>query len=430
MHKVSGKWKTWNTSDLIRQHVLDIGDGYRAKNSEMGSIGLPFARAGNINEGFRFDDADILHEQSVSRAREKIAKSGDVVFTSKGTVGRFAFVKDNTPRFVYSPQLCYWRVLDRSVLRARFLYYWMQSPAFLNQVHQVKGLTDMADYVSLADQRRMTISAPDIDAQEAVAKVMGAYDDLIENNTRRIRILEEIAHMICREWFVNFRFPGHEKFRMVESEVGIIPMGWRAGLLREMCESIDYGHTASAVAAPIGPKFLRITDIVPDTIDWSSVPYCPEPDRNPQKYRLLEGDIVVARTGATTGYAKRLNKRHPESIFASYLVRLRLKPEHSNRMVGLIMESDDYKRFIKSNLGGAAQPQANAQVLASKPAAIPPSDLQAEFSAVVEPLLDEKEILQIKNANLRQTRDLLLPKLISGEVSVEYLEADAASQVS
>src|SRR5437899_6151093 len=120
--------------------------------------------------------------------------------------------------------------------------------------------------------------------------------------------------------------------------MGPIPKGWRAGLVRDTCESIDYGYTASAVDEPIGPKFLRITDIVPDTIDWASVPYCPLPERNPRKYGLWEGDIVVARTGATTGYAKRLNKRHPESIFASYLVRLRLKPEHSNSMVGLLLE--------------------------------------------------------------------------------------------
>jgi type I restriction enzyme S subunit len=237
-----------------------------------------------------------------------------------------------------------------------------------------------------------------------------------------------MAQMIYREWFVSLRFPGHENVEMVKSEIGSIPKGWRAGLLRDMCESIDYGYTASAVQKPIGPKLLRITDIVPDTIDWPSVPHCPPPDRNPQKYRLLDGDIVVARTGATTGYAKRLNKHHPESIFASYLVRLRVKPEHSNHMVGLLVESDDYKRFIKANLGGAAQPQANAQVLTSMPIAVPPVQIQSEFSEIVKPLLDQKEILQIKNANLRQTRDLFLPKLVSGEISVEDSETEAVAQ--
>jgi type I restriction enzyme, S subunit len=428
MTKTARQWTTWSTADLIRERVLDIGDGYRAKNGEMGSEGLPFARAGNIDGGFQLESADILDQRNVPRAGDKISRSGDVVFTSKGTVGRFAFVKDDTPAFVYSPQLCYWRVLRPSVVHPRYLFYWMQSSDFLNQVQRVKGLTDMADYVSLSDQRRMTLRAPAMPVQIRLVSILSAYDDLIENNTRRIKILEKMAQMICREWFVNFRFPGHELVKMVESEVGPIPMGWRAGLLRDLCESIDYGYTASAVDEPIGPKFLRITDIVPDTIDWPSVPYCPQPDRNPQKYRLLEGDIVVARTGATTGYAKRLNKRHPVSIFASYLVRLRIKSEHSNTMAGLLLESEDYKKFITANLGGAAQPQANAQILASKPVAIPPSELQARFSSITEPLLDQKEILQIKNTNLRQTRDLLLPKLISGEVEVENFETEAVAQ--
>src|ERR1700722_1422070 len=127
MTKTARQWTTWSTAVLIRERVLDIGDGYRAKNSEMGSEGLPFARAGNIDGGFQLESADILDHRNVARAGDKISRSGDVVFTSKGTVGRFAFVKDDTPAFVYSPQLCYWRVLKPSVVHPRYLFYWMQS---------------------------------------------------------------------------------------------------------------------------------------------------------------------------------------------------------------------------------------------------------------------------------------------------------------
>src|SRR5262245_19940507 len=102
-------WCYWEASELIRKGALDIGDGYRAKNSEMGPSGLPFARAGNVNNGFQFDEADILSEESVKLAGDKVSRNGDITFTSKGTFGRFAFVRKDTPRFVYSPQLCYWR---------------------------------------------------------------------------------------------------------------------------------------------------------------------------------------------------------------------------------------------------------------------------------------------------------------------------------
>src|ERR1035441_9168353 len=127
MPRAKLQWPQFTASDLIARKVLYVGDGYRAKNSEMGPTGLPFARAGNINGGFLFDGADLLDEGNVPKAGNKVSVPADIVFTSKGTVGRFAFVRPSTPKFVYSPQLCFWRVLDSSVLDARFLLYWMQS---------------------------------------------------------------------------------------------------------------------------------------------------------------------------------------------------------------------------------------------------------------------------------------------------------------
>lgn len=146
---------------------------------------------------------------------------------------------------------------------------------------------------------------------------------------------------------------------------------WKQVILREICDDISYGFTASASNDIVGPKFLRITDIVPELIDWDSVPHCEIEPQKSDKYLLKAGDIVIARTGATTGYAKRINKT-VDAVFASYLVRIRVKPEHDNRFVGLIVQSDDYKRFIHANLGGAAQPQANAQILTSYPIKLPP----------------------------------------------------------
>jgi type I restriction enzyme S subunit len=145
---------------LIDRRVLAIGDGYRAKREELAAAGLPFARAGNIDAGFLFSDAELLGWDAVSRAGAKVSEPFDVVFTSKGTVGRFAFVSASTPRFAYSPQLCFWRSLDHDALSPFFLYHWMRSWRFLDQVDGVKGQTDMADYVSLTDQRRMRVACP------------------------------------------------------------------------------------------------------------------------------------------------------------------------------------------------------------------------------------------------------------------------------
>lgn len=106
---MAGEWEEHQVELLLREGALLINDGYRAKNSELSNTGIPFARAGNIDGGFHFEDADRVPALTLAKVGLKRSLPGDVVFTSKGTVGRFAFVREGTPEFVYSPQLCYWR---------------------------------------------------------------------------------------------------------------------------------------------------------------------------------------------------------------------------------------------------------------------------------------------------------------------------------
>ncbi len=157
---------------------------------------------------------------------------------------------------------------------------------------------------------------------------------------------------------------------------------WNRVILRKICELVNYGYTASAKSEPVGPKFLRITDIVPSRIDWSTVPHCEISEKNLSRYLLKEGDIVIARTGATTGYAKQIKDEH-QAVFASYLVRIRVNPKYDSRYVGFVVESDEYKRFIQLNLGGSAQPNANAQILTSFPISLPPLTTQRKIAAIL-----------------------------------------------
>lgn len=153
-------------------------------------------------------------------------------------------------------------------------------------------------------------------------------------------------------------------------------------LLRDICDSIEYGYTASSTVDHVGPRFVRITDIVPDILDWESVPYCEIDQKKLAKHRLCTGDIVIARTGATTGWAKYI-KNPPESVFASYLVRIRLKNSVVPRYIGFVVESSIYKEFIQQHMGGAAQPNANAQVLTSFEIPLPPFSVQHRIASVL-----------------------------------------------
>jgi type I restriction enzyme S subunit len=240
---VAGEWTSYDVSALIESGSLVVGDGYRAKNSELTATGLPFARAGNINSGFLFDDADCFPEENIHRVGNKVSQPGDVVFTSKGTVGRFGFVRPETPKFVYSPQLCFWRSVDRELIDSRFLSFWMSGREFFIQFKGVAGQTDMAEYVSLTDQRRMHITLPPVPEQRAIAHILGTLDDKIELNRRMNETLEAMARALFSSWFVDFdpvrakaegRAPGLPKpltdlfpDSFEDSELGQIPRGWR-----------------------------------------------------------------------------------------------------------------------------------------------------------------------------------------------------------
>jgi type I restriction enzyme S subunit len=113
------------------------------------------------------------------------------------------------------------------------LRYWLESPEFLAQALASKGATDMADYINLRDQRRMRITLPPQPLQHQIAEVLGGLDDLIENNRRRIELLEQMAQAIYREWFVRFRYPGHEDATLVDSPLGPIPDGWEVSTCGE-----------------------------------------------------------------------------------------------------------------------------------------------------------------------------------------------------
>ncbi len=189
---------------LIDSNILVINDGYRAKNVELSKCGLPFARAQNINNGFHFDNADYFPVEDIIKVGIKVSRPGDVVFTSKGTVGRLAFVCKDTPKFVYAPQLCFWRSLNHQEIQPRWLYYWMHSSEFFAQYKGVSGQTDMAEYVSLYDQRNMSITVPSLNTQKRIAEILGSLDDKIELNRKQNETLEAMARAVFQSWFVDF----------------------------------------------------------------------------------------------------------------------------------------------------------------------------------------------------------------------------------
>jgi type I restriction enzyme S subunit len=371
---------------------------------------LTFQRGFDITKNAQSDgEVPIVSSSGISSFHNKWkAKGPGVVIGRKGTLGTVHFLRSN-----YWPHDTTLWVKDFKGNVPRFLSYFLQTLRLENFDVGASNPTLNRNHV----HKIKIIFPKKIDTQQKIAAILSAYDEFIENNKRRIALLEKLAEEIYREWFVRFRFPGHEKVKFIKS----MPSDWPVKKLGELVRT-QYGYTASAETEGEGPKFLRITDIVPDAIDWELVPHCKIEEKDEKRYLLREGDIVVARTGATFGYAKRINKRHPKAIFASYLVRLSPKRKSDNIFLGLSVERSAFKDFILMFDTGAAQPQANATTMALFPVLYPPELLLADFNRIVEPILDEKELLLDQVSVLSRTRDFLLFRLVSGKLSVENLD--------
>jgi type I restriction enzyme S subunit len=405
-------WKTYSIEKLIEEKILFIGDGYRAKNSELSSFGIPFARGANINKGFLFEDADRFPYENLARIGNKISHIGDVVFTSKGTVGRFAYVNDAIEQFVYSPQLCFWRVLDKEWIEPLFLFYWMQGREFFLQYSGVKGQTDMADYVSLTDQRRMRITLPPPLEQHAIAEILGSLDDKIELNRRMNETLETMARAIFKSWFVDFD-PVHAKARgeqpvgmdeetaalfpdsFEESELGLIPSGWRVGRLDDLLV-LKRGFDL--------PERERIAGDYP-IVAASGI------SGTHNEYKVVAPGVTTGRSGLIGEVFYVQDNFFPLNTSLWVEKFKGATPLYAYHLLKTI----DLKTFNS----GSAVPSLNRNYVHNLPSVVPSRSVVERFESAVQPMFEKMQQNNEENKILSDIRDTLLPKLVSGEMRVE-----------
>jgi type I restriction enzyme S subunit len=256
------------------------------------------------------------------------------------------------------------------------------------------------------------LTLPPLSIQRRIAEILGRLDDKIEVNRRIDRTLEAMAQALYRHWFVEFGPFRDGEF--VESELGMIPKGWEAGRLSNLC-STQYGYTASATDKPVGPKLLRVTDINKrNWIEWGSVPHCVISADDRSKYALEVGDIVVARM-ADPGKSA-IVEEAVDAVFASYLVRLKTNSLAYAYFVYEFLKSPQYGEYAEGAKGGSVQANMNAKIIVGADLVIPPVPVLAAFLAKVLPLR-QRLVASVKESSvLASVRDYLLPKLLSGEV--------------
>ena len=351
--------------------------------------GIPFLRSQNI-EPFRLnlDDVKFISPEFHAKLRKSELKPGDVAVVRTGYPGTACVIPDSiqvsncADLVIITPNKS---ALDSRYLAAIFNSSWGRATVGGNLV----GVAQQHFNVGAA--REMLVDLPDLPTQRRIAGILSAYDDLIENNLRRIRILEDMAQSLYREWFVHFRFPGHEAVKMVDSPLGKIPEGWEVGRLDDVLV-LQRGFDL--------PKGQRVCGDVPI--------YAATGVTGLHNEAKVKGPSVVTGRSGTIGdviyvqedfwplntalWAKEFPKSEP--LYAYY-----------------VLSSLDLKQFNS----GAAVPTLNRNDIHSLDALIPPRAMQTKFQDVAGGIHRQIRVLEVKNENLRLTRDLLLPNLIQGK---------------
>lgn len=407
-------WPSVRFRELISQGVLDLGDGYRAKNSELTGDGPIFLRAGHVtDDGFDFDGVERLGEGLRPQLGSKIARVGDVVVTTKGwSTGRVAYVDEGLPEFVYSPHLSYWRSLRHDILAPAFLRQWSRSPECQGQIDAIKIRIDIHPYLSLETQRDLRVTLPPVDVQRAIGGVLGVLDAKIELNRRMNATLEETSRALFKQWFV---------------DVDGLPDGWREEPLGAHV-TLQRGNTyKSALLGEPGPYLLGLASIARDG-GFRRDKLRTYGGESPPKLLVQPGELYlslkdVTQSGDLLGAVARLPRELSVGRLTQDTVKLSLTSNAFdlaylyNRLLTV-----EYRAYCRSRAIGTTNLSLSRDDFLAYPIVIPPKSLLLRFSAVESAVTARQSNNDAQSATLAELHDLLLPKLLSGELRIRDAE--------
>jgi type I restriction enzyme S subunit len=388
------------------------------KTAPTQETGYPSIRTPNIGRGrLILDGVNRVSEETYDAwTQREVPKPGDLILAREAPIGNVAIIPP-------ALKLCLGQrtVLirsDRSFLNPQYLTYLMLGDEIQGKILSMSnGAT--VHHLNMKDIRELEMPPmPGLAVQDRIATILSAYDDLIENNNRRIKILEEMAQMLYREWFVNFRFPGHQKVKMVESELGPMPEGWESKSIGDVVQVMGGGTPSTSV-----PEYWENGDVIwysPSDLTAAGTMFvsrsCKTISRlglEKSSARLFPPNSVMMTSRATIGVVA-INRTEactnqgfitciPGKTVKTYQIYFWLL-ENRPKIIGLAT--------------GATFKEINKATFRQLPIVAAPDKITDGFEATVGPIGELIANLIQKNANLRTTRDFLLPKLVSGEIPV------------
>jgi type I restriction enzyme S subunit len=386
------------------------------KTAPTQATGYPSIRTPNIGRGyFILDGVNRVSEETYQLwTRRAIPRPGDLIMAREAPVGNVAIVPNGL-----RPCLGQRTLLIRPnprVVEPAYLNYLLNG-AYVQGVIQAKTNGATVPHLNMKDVRALPLpELPTLPVQQRIAGLLSAYDELIENSQRRIKILESMARALYRDWFVHFHFPGHENHLRVDSSLGEIPQGW------EVKRVTDAVQVSPRVTAPRdGEKpFVPMGCLSNDSMLISDI----ESRTGNSGTKFQNGDTLFARItpcleNGKTGFVQFLPDANAVAFGSTEFIVLRsrsLTPE----FVYCLARSDELREVaIKSMSGATGRQRVQEKCFDDCYIAQPPSALLEQFSTIVSPSFRLIYKLHQQIQNLRRTRDLLLPRLLSGQFQVE-----------
>ena len=401
------KWEKVRLEDCC--YSISDGDHQPPPKAQQG---IPFVTISNINSMNQLDFSDTMfvpkeYYQSLDEKRK--VRKGDVLYSVVGSFGIPVLIKEERP-FVFQRHIAILRPKE-DIVDSGFQFYTMLNRDFYAKADAV-AIGAAQRTVSLGSLRNIKIDVPSLESQKHIADILSAYDDLIENNQKQIKLLEEAAQRLYKEWFVDLRFPGHENTKIVDG----VPEGWNWCKLEDAIQ-LDPKVTLTKERMK---QFIPMSALSTSSMVLDESQFTETTSNSGSKFQ--NGDTLLARItpcleNGKTAYVSGLKSDEGAVGSTEYIV-MRAKTINSY-MVYLLARTDDFRQSaINSMSGSDGRQRVKSDKLKMLDYLHPTSELVEKFENVEEPIFEKIYRLSKQMQQAKQARDLLLPKLMSGEVEV------------
>lgn len=398
------------------------------------SDGPVFLGIGNITEDGHLDLTDTRHIDEADFplwTRRVLPRAGDIVFTYEATLNRYAMIPEDF-RGCLGRRLALIRP-DPAKVDPQFLFYSFFAPSWRATIAENTLSGSTVDRIPLTRFPGFEVPVPPMPIQRRIVDLLAAHDGMIAINQRRVALLERMARLLYREWFVRYRFPGYEAAARIVSEIGVIPGGWEVRAVGEVARVVrGRSYRGDQLVDHGGVPFVNLKCVSRGGgFRQSGLKRYLGPASPPQY--VEHGDVVVAVTDMTTDRgivaqpARVPIMDDGPGVISMDLVKLVPEPTYSREYIYAALRDSGFAEAVREHANGTNVLHLSIEQIRNYPLAVPPIELRDRYSDIAGGLYRLAETLDASNARLRTMRDLMLRRLMAGDADANCLFGPSVS---